>query len=142
MVGQLVELGVGDVEGGRDVTGIVFAGGRPGVDDLHAFRLGQYGLFGNEVGVDQGVIPAGLGLLGRGIGRLDRGREVEWGGKKSGEQGRDCKDVVTQIAAVTSGAPAGAREIARVAVGLGDIRVRDTVLWDLMQPTADTSAAP
>ena len=48
---------------------------------------------------------------------------------------------ITQIAAVTSGAPAGAREIARVAVGLGDIRVRDTVLWDLMQPTADTSAA-
>ncbi|MHB1164527.1 MAG: DUF4192 domain-containing protein [Candidatus Nanopelagicales bacterium] len=48
---------------------------------------------------------------------------------------------ITQIAAVTSGAPAGTPELARVAVGLGDIRVRDTVLWDLMQPTADTSAA-
>jgi hypothetical protein len=48
---------------------------------------------------------------------------------------------ITQIAGLTSGAPAGAREIARVAAGLGDVRVRDTVLWDLMQPSADTSAA-
>ncbi|MDO8308942.1 MAG: DUF4192 domain-containing protein [Actinomycetota bacterium] len=48
---------------------------------------------------------------------------------------------ITQIAALTSGEPASPQEFARVAVGLGDIRVRDTVLWDLMQPSADPPAA-
>lgn len=51
------------------------------------------------------------------------------------------EESITQIATLTSGQPSGAAEFAAVAVGLGDIRVRDAALWDLMQPSADPPAA-
>ena len=51
------------------------------------------------------------------------------------------EETLATIAAVTSREPATPSSLAGAALGLGDVRVRDTVLWDLMRPGVDTDAA-
>lgn len=70
---------------------------------------------------------------------LAAGRTPRGGAPGALEEWRE--ESIRQIADLTSGDAVRAPDLARVAVGLADIRVRDTVLWDLMQPTADTPAA-
>lgn len=51
------------------------------------------------------------------------------------------EETLATITAVISREPTTPSTLAHAAVGLGDLRVRDTVLWELNQPGADTHAA-
>lgn len=50
-------------------------------------------------------------------------------------------DAIAGLAALARGGPPTPADIALALVALGDVRVRDTVLWDLMDPALDTRAA-
>jgi hypothetical protein len=87
-LGELVELGVGDVDRGGDVAAVVFAGGRAGVDDRHVFRLGQHGVAGDEGGIDALAVPVVPGGGCRSIGGEGaRQRGIGIGTVQGGEQG-------------------------------------------------------
>ena len=47
---------------------------------------------------------------------------------------------ITTVSRLSGRDPLPSADLARVAVGLGDIRVRDTALWDLAQPGGDRDA--
>lgn len=64
------------------------------------------------------------------------GRSVDASGL---EAWRDDTIVTVARLAGTDSLPSA--DLARIAVGLGDIRVRDTALWDLAQPGVDPQAA-
>jgi hypothetical protein len=64
------------------------------------------------------------------------GRSVEASGL---EAWRDTS--IATVARLSDPDPLTAADSARVAVGLGDIRVRDTALWDLAQPGVDRQSA-